>query len=75
MCASVEYRVGQMNPLLSALPEVIVIPFSAAPSLTPVINALFCESGGDLAGQQFLMDKLSDALMALIFRHLVEEKK
>ena len=64
-----------MNPLLSALPEVVVIPFSAAPSLIPVIDALFCESGNDVAGQQFLMDKLSDALMALIFRHLVEEKK
>ncbi|NOH64379.1 AraC family transcriptional regulator [Vibrio sp. RE88] len=75
VCANVEYRVGQMNPLLSALPEVVVIPFSAAPSLIPVIDALFCESGNDVAGQQFLMDKLSDALMALIFRHLVEEKK
>ncbi|WP_295893797.1 AraC family transcriptional regulator [uncultured Vibrio sp.] len=75
VCANVEYRAGKMNPLLSALPEVIVIPFSKAPNLTPVIEMLFRESNHASSGQQFLMDKLSDSLMALIFRYLIEEQK
>ncbi|MEZ9738833.1 cupin domain-containing protein [Vibrio splendidus] len=80
VCANVEYRSGQMNPLLSALPDVIVIPFSDAPNLMPVIEVLFRESGQassgqQSSGQQYLMDKLSDALMALIFRHLIEQQQ
>ena len=75
VCANVEYRSGQMNPLLSALPDVIVIPFADAPNLMPVIEVLFRESGQASSGQQYLMDKLSDALMALIFRHLIEQQK
>ncbi|MEZ8017049.1 cupin domain-containing protein [Vibrio splendidus] len=75
VCANVEYRSGQMNPLLSALPDVIVIPFADAPNLMPVIEVLFRESSQDSSGQQYLMDKLSDALMALIFRHLIEQQQ
>ena len=75
VCANVEYRSGQMNPLLSALPDVIVIPFEEAPSLMPVIEVLSNESSQESSGQQYLMDKLSDALMALIFRHLIEQQK
>lgn len=75
VCANVEYRSGQMNPLLSALPDVIVIPFADAPNLMPVIEVLFRESSQESSGQQYLMDKLSDALMALIFRHLIEQQQ
>ncbi|MEZ9401556.1 cupin domain-containing protein [Vibrio cyclitrophicus] len=75
VCANVEYRAGQMNPLLSALPDVIVIPFDEAPNLIPVIEVLFRESSQESSGQQYLMDKFSDALMALIFRHLIEQQK
>ncbi|MBE8576175.1 AraC family transcriptional regulator [Vibrio sp. OPT18] len=75
VCANVQYRSGQMNPLLSALPDVIVIPFEEAPNLMPVIEVLSNESSQESSGQQYLMDKLSDALMALIFRHLIEQQK
>ncbi|CDU07386.1 putative Transcriptional Regulator, AraC family protein [Vibrio coralliirubri] len=75
VCANVEYRSGQMNPLLSALPDVIVIPLEEAPNLMPVIEVLSNESSQESSGQQYLMDKLSDALMALIFRHLIEQQK
>ncbi|SBT13345.1 Cupin [Vibrio celticus] len=74
-CAHVEYRLGQMNPLLSALPDVIVIPFEDAPNLMLLIKVLSNESSQESSGQQYLMDKLSDALMALIFRHLIEQQK
>ncbi|WP_172378432.1 AraC family transcriptional regulator [Vibrio sp. Vb339] len=75
VCANVEYRSGQMNPLLSVLPDVIVIPLEEAPNLMPVIEVLSNESSQESSGQQYLMDKLSDALMALIFRHLIEQQK
>ncbi|CAK4074968.1 AraC family transcriptional regulator [Vibrio sp. 16] len=75
VCANVEYRAGKMNPLLSALPELIVIPFESAPSLTSVVDMLFTESDSVSVGQQFLMDTLSDTLMALIFRYLIEAQK
>jgi len=75
VCASVEYRAGPVNPLLSALPDVVIIPFELAPNLTPVIDMLFRESHSESAGQQFMMDRLSDALMALIFRYLIDEQQ
>ncbi len=75
VCANVEYRSGQMNPLLAALPDVIVIPLEDAPNVMPVIEVLFRESSQASSGQQYLMDKLSDALMALIFRHLIEHQQ
>ena len=75
VCANVAYRAGRANPLLAALPEVIVIPFEDEPNLLSVIETLFRESHQTASGQQYLMDKLSDALMALIFRHLIEAQK
>lgn len=75
VCANVDYRGGQINPLLSVLPDVVVIPFNAAPNLTPVLDMLSSEARGNGIGQEFLLDKLSDTLMALIFRYLIEEKQ
>ncbi|ELY1985737.1 AraC family transcriptional regulator [Vibrio harveyi] len=75
VCANVDYRGGQINPLLSVLPDVIIIPFEAAPNLTPVLDMLSQEASKNSVGQEFLMDKLSDTLMALIFRHLIQEQK
>ncbi|MDK9783682.1 AraC family transcriptional regulator [Vibrio sp. B172a] len=75
VCANVDYRGGQINPLLSVLPDIIVIPFNAAPNLTPVLDMLSSEARGNGIGQEFLLDKLSDTLMALIFRYLIEEKQ
>ncbi|NOI70179.1 AraC family transcriptional regulator [Vibrio owensii] len=75
VCANVDYRGGQINPLLSVLPDVVVIPFNAVPNLTPVLDMLSSEASGNGIGQEFLLDKLSDTLMALIFRYLIEEKQ
>lgn len=73
VCANVDYIGSQINPLLSALPDVIIIPFHAAPNLTPVLEMLSGEANESSVGQEFLLNKLSDALMALIFRYLIEE--
>lgn len=75
VCANVDYRGGQINPLLSVLPDVVVIPFKDAPNLTPVLGMLSSEARGNGIGQEFLLDKLSDTLMALIFRYLIEGKQ
>ncbi|WP_199458456.1 AraC family transcriptional regulator [Vibrio owensii] len=75
VCANVDYRGGQINPLLSVLPDVVVIPFNAVPNLTPVLDMLCSEARGNGIGQEFLLDKLSDTLMALIFRYLIEGKQ
>ncbi|MEF1200872.1 AraC family transcriptional regulator [Vibrio owensii] len=75
VCANVDYRGGQINPLLSVLPDVVVIRFNAVPILTPVLDMLSSEARGNGIGQEFLLDKLSDTLMALIFRYLIEEKQ
>ncbi|NOH49019.1 AraC family transcriptional regulator [Vibrio rotiferianus] len=73
VCSNVDYIGSQINPLLSALPDTIVIPFHAAPNLTPVLEMLSREASESSVGQEYLLDKLSDALMALIFRYLIEE--
>ncbi|NOJ19894.1 AraC family transcriptional regulator [Vibrio jasicida] len=75
VCANVDYRGGQINPLLSVLPDIVAIPFKAAPNLTPVLDMLSSEARGNGIGQEFLLDKLSDTLMALIFRYLIEGKQ
>ncbi|MHA2714499.1 cupin domain-containing protein [Vibrio owensii] len=75
VCANVDYRGGQINPLLSVLPDVVAIPFDAVPNLTPVLDMLSSEARGNGIGQEFLLDKLSDTLMALIFRYLIEGKQ
>ncbi len=75
VCANVDYRGGQINPLLSVLPDVVAIPFKDAPNLTPVLDMLSLEAKENGIGQEFLLDKLSDTLMALIFRYLIEGKQ
>ncbi|KJY78736.1 AraC family transcriptional regulator [Vibrio nigripulchritudo] len=73
VCSTIEYSEGKWELLFSALPDRIVIPFKTMPSLSPIMEALFIEAANADLGQQVILDKLSDVMMIMLFRHIVEQ--
>ncbi len=72
VCATVHYGTGPNNPMAMALPSVMAIPLSACPVLFAVVESLFAEAFSEKAGKQFIMDRLSEVLLALLLRTLIE---
>ncbi|MDP2574508.1 AraC family transcriptional regulator [Vibrio penaeicida] len=72
VCSTIEYSEGKWELLFSALPDKIVIPFRTLPALSPIMEGLFLEAESAELGQQVILDKLSDVMMIMLFRHIVD---
>ena len=44
VCAFVEFGAGMLNPLATALPNLLVVPLASIPELQPTVTLLFAES-------------------------------
>jgi len=68
VCASIEFGAGMLNPLVQALPEVLVMPLKAIPELAPTIDLLFAEAFGEYPGRQTAVDRLAEYFLVLLLR-------
>jgi len=77
VCATVEFGVGVLNPLIASFPEPFVVPLDALPELAPALDLLFSEAASDLPGRQTAVDRLFEYVLVLLIRsainsHLVD---
>jgi len=77
VCATVEFGVGMLNPLIASFPEPFVVPLDALPELAPALDLLFSEAASDLPGRQTAVDRLFEYVLVLLIRsainsHLVD---
>lgn len=72
VCGYFEFLAGGRNPILDALPEVIVVRREqAGEHLESLGRLLLAEAPGDSLGTKIVLDKLADALFVMVVRHYV----
>lgn len=69
LCTSIEFGLGAANPLVQALPSLMVIPFAAAPSLKEVLDEFFKEALSSQQGRMSVLGRLAEVVLILAVRH------
>lgn len=72
VCAHVEFEGGEVNPIASALPDLVHLPLARVPEVGPVLNLIFAEADARNCGRQAMLDRLVEVLMIQILRVLME---
>jgi len=75
VCASFEFGAGLHNPLVSALPERVVIPLADLPILGGTLDVLFREAFEDHCGRQAILDRLAEVLIIQLLRELMDQQR
>ncbi len=72
LCGYFEFLAGRFNPILDALPDVIVVPADQGePSLRQLGNLLMTETGDERLGSGSVINKLADSLFVMVVRHFL----
>jgi AraC-like DNA-binding protein len=74
VCATVEFGVGMLNPLIASFPEPLVVPLDSLPELAPALELLFSEASSDLPGRQTALDRLFEYILVLLIRSAVNAR-
>ncbi len=74
VCATIEFGAGMLNPLVRALPEVLIVPLRAVPQLASTAEILFGEAFGDQPGRQIAVDRLAEYFLVLLLRAAMEAR-
>jgi len=74
ICISIDFGAGLGNPLMQALPEVLVIPLNSITELMPALTLLFEEAFNPRCGRQAGMDRLAEYFLILLLRHALESR-
>ena len=63
---------GAGHPIARSLPRFVCLPLSAPPGAAPVLDLLFDEAFAQRCGRQIVVDRLFDAIVVLLLRHLLD---
>jgi AraC-like DNA-binding protein len=74
VCATVEFGVGMLNPLVASFPEPFVVPLDALPELAPALELLFSEATSEFPGRQTALDRLFEYVLVLLTRSAVNAR-
>ena len=75
ICASFSFGAGLKNPLMKALPDMIVVKQVDAPSLTTALNFLFSEAEEEHCGRQAILDRQIEIVIIKLLRDLMDENR
>jgi AraC-like DNA-binding protein len=74
VCATVEFGVGMLNPVIASFPEPFVVRLNAIPELAPALELLFSEATSELPGRQPALDRLFEYVFVLLIRSVVNAR-
>ena len=72
VCVSIDFGAGLGNPLMRALPEVLVTPLDRIAELMPALGLLFEEALNTRCGRQASLDRLAEYFLILLLRYAIE---
>lgn len=75
VCASFDFGVGLRNPLMQALPGLLVLKLSDTPTLAVSLNLLFAEAEEAHSGRQAVLDRLIEIIIVQLLRDLINENR
>lgn len=71
-CATLDFQGGNSNPLVRALPALLVLPLSEVDGLDATLQLLFSETERVRCGQRILADKLFEVVLLQMLRWLLD---
>lgn len=74
LCSFVEFGTGILNPLVRALPELVMVPLASVSQLGPAVDLLFGEAFQQQAGRQIAVDRLAEYFVVLLLRTVSEKR-
>jgi len=72
VCAQLHFDTGAANPIVGALPDVLLVPLDRIDGSGAILNLLFDEAFGDHCGRAALVDRLFEIVLIQLLRHLME---
>jgi len=72
VCASFEFGAGLRNPLVEALPDVVLLALAETPALAATLEILFKEASEQHCGRQAVLDRLSEVIIIQLLRDLMD---
>jgi AraC-like DNA-binding protein len=73
VCATVELGAQLGNPLVAALPALMVLPLAQLPALQGVLEALFAEAFAEQPGREAAVDRLGEVVLLYLLRHAIQQ--
>jgi AraC-like DNA-binding protein len=74
VCARIEFGAGMLNPLVQALPKMMVLPLHEMAGLAPTVDLLFAEAFGKQPGRQTAVDRLAEYFIVLLLRAAMDAR-
>lgn len=74
VCATVEFGAGMLNPIVRAIPDLLIVELNSMPALGPAIELLFDEAFFDHPGRQAAVDRLAEYVILLLLRNAATGK-
>lgn len=71
-CATLDFEGGERNPLVAALPPLIVLPLREAVGLQATLDVLFAETDRVRCGSRLLADRLFEVVLIQLLRWLLD---
>lgn len=71
-CASLDFDGGERNPLVRALPPLVLLPLAAVQGLEQSLALLFAETDQLRCGSRLLADRLFEVVLIQLLRWLVD---
>lgn len=71
-CARLNFSGGSANPLLKALPPMLLVPLAEVPGLDASLTLLFAEADHARCGQRLLADRLFEVVLIQLLRWLLD---
>ncbi len=75
LCASFEFGTGLQNPLIKALPDLLLVDLDGMPNIATTLQLLFKEAQEHHCGRQAILDRLSEVLIVLLLRELMDQER
>jgi len=75
VCASFDFGAGLRNPLLQALPEVIILKLKDTSALETTLDYLFTEVAQQRCGRQAILNRLIEVIIIQLLRDLMNENR
>lgn len=74
-CATLHFDGGDRNPIVAALPALVLLPLQAVPGLQPALDLLFSETDRPRCGSRLLVDRLFEVVLIQLLRWIVDHPR
>jgi AraC-like DNA-binding protein len=71
-CAALHFDGGDRNPIVAALPPLVLVPLDAVPGLRPALDLLFSETDRVRCGSRLLADRLFEVVLIQLLRWVID---